>query len=151
MSGQKKLATEEYDKNVAVNHTSTEKWARLILRIPVVICELTENRLMMNTHSCFNTLHKKKEKEEERFGQKLHTTAPFVCQVIRRFREGIKKKERREFGQADRKGRGGQTLIRWQHNPNIATGKTSPTITLFHFFGTSNFSNFYYSITSITS
>ena len=33
---------------------------------------------------------------------------------------------------------------------NIATGETSPAITSFHFFGYSNFSNFYHWITSIT-
>ena len=33
---------------------------------------------------------------------------------------------------------------------NIATGETSPAITPFHFFGYSNFSNFYHEITSIT-
>ena len=37
----------------------------MILR-PVVICELTENRLIMNRHSDVNTVHKKKKQRGQR-------------------------------------------------------------------------------------
>ena len=70
------LATEEYDKNVAVNHTSTEKMGAF--DIEKTSCDLWTHRKQTHNEYTQSCQQIAEEDAKQRLGEKLHSLAAFV-------------------------------------------------------------------------